>query len=270
MTGPSVLIVDDHALVAQTLALALRTRAMQATVAAELRFQAVLDLALAIRPHLVLLDLDLGGGADGTEMVPGLRATGSRVLVVTGTTDRFRLAATVAAGAVGWVDKSLGFDELVDAVEQVARGGEIIGFRERCELLAEFRAGRAERSELRVRMGTLAARENLVLRRLAAGLQAEAIAVELNVSVHTVRAQIRSIHRKLDVTSQLAAVAVARTASEMGVHPPLEDLTDSCRHPPEPTSRRFGDAAAALQRAGRPAGRAPGRAARRPPPSAPR
>ncbi|HEX4699579.1 MAG TPA: response regulator [Actinomycetes bacterium] len=245
MTGPCVLIVDDHALVAQTLALALRTRAMQATVATDLRSKAVLDLAVATRPQLVLLDLDLGGGADGTELVPGLRATGSRVLVVTGTTDRFRLAATVAAGAVGWVDKSLGFDELVDAVERVARGGELIGFRERSELLAEFRAGRAERSELRVRMGTLAPREHLVLRRLAAGLQAEAIALELHVSVHTVRAQIRSIHRKLDVTSQLAAVAVARSASQLGVHPSLDDLTDLCRRPPEPTPRRGGDAAGA-------------------------
>jgi two-component system nitrate/nitrite response regulator NarL len=248
MTGPSVLIVDDHALVAQTLALALRSRAMQATVAADLRSKAVLDLALATRPQLVLLDLDLGSGADGTELIPGLRAAGSRVLVLTGTGDRFRLAATVAAGAVGWVDKSVGFDDLVDSVEHVARGGELIGSRERCELLAEFRAGRAERSELRVRIGTLAAREHLVLRRLAAGLQAEAIAVELNVSVHTVRAQIRSIHRKLDVTSQLAAVAVARSASEMGVHPSLDDLTDPCRRPPLPTPRRCGDDAGASRR----------------------
>jgi two-component system nitrate/nitrite response regulator NarL len=248
MTGPSVLIVDDHALVAQALALALRTRAMQASVAADLRSEAVLDLALATRPQLVLLDLDLGGGVDGTDLIPGLRAVDSRVLVVTGTSDRFRLAATVAAGAVGWVDKSVGFDDLVDAVEHVARGGELIGLRERCELLAEFRAGRAARSELRVRMGMLAAREHLVLRRLAAGLQAEAIAVELNVSVHTVRAQIRSIHRKLDVTSQLAAVAVARSASEMGVHPSMDDLTDPFRRPTAPTARRCGDAAGAAGR----------------------
>jgi DNA-binding NarL/FixJ family response regulator len=243
MTGPSVLIVDDHALVAQTLALALRTRGMKAAVAADLTPSSVVDLGVATRPELVLLDLDLGGGADGTELIPRLRALGIRVLVVTGSTDRFRLAATVAAGAVGWIDKSVGFDELVDAVEQVARGGELIGLRERCELLAEFRAGRAERSELRGRMGTLAAREHLVLRRLAAGLQAEAVAVELNVSVHTVRAQIRSIHRKLDVTSQLAAVAVARSASEMGIHPSPDDLTDPRRRPPDPTSRRCGDVA---------------------------
>jgi two-component system, NarL family, nitrate/nitrite response regulator NarL len=242
MTGPSVLIVDDHALVAQTLALALRTRSMEATVAADLGSTAVLELARATRPRLVLLDLDLGGGADGTELMPGLRAVGSRVLVVTGTTDRFRLAATIAAGAVGWVDKSVGFDELVDAVEHVARGGELIGLRERHELLAEFRAGQAVRSALRARMGTLAAREHHVLRRLAAGLQAEAVAVELNVSVHTVRAQIRSIHRKLDVTSQLAAVAVARSASEMGVHPSPDDLTDPGRRPSEPTPRRCADA----------------------------
>jgi DNA-binding NarL/FixJ family response regulator len=251
MTGPSVLIVDDHALVAQTLALALRTRAMEATVAADLRSNAVLDLALAIRPQLVLLDLDLGGGADGTELMPGLKAAGSRVLVVTGTTDRFRLAATVAAGAVGWVDKSTGFDELVDAVEHVARGGDLIGAQERCELLGEFRAGRAQRSELRARMGTLAAREHVVLRRLAAGLQAEAIAAELNVSVHTVRAQIRSIHRKLDVSSQLAAVAVARSAADMGVDPSRAELTDPCRRPPQPPPRR-GAAAGASTRGPRP------------------
>lgn len=56
----------------------------------------------------------------------------------------------------------------------------------------------------------LSARERDVLRQIVDGQQAAAIAKASYVSLATVRTQIRSILMKLDVTSQVAAVALAR------------------------------------------------------------
>jgi DNA-binding NarL/FixJ family response regulator len=61
-------------------------------------------------------------------------------------------------------------------------------------------------------LDTLTSRERAVLADMVAGRRAAAIARASYVSLHTVRSQIRSILDKLDVHSQLEAVAVARRA----------------------------------------------------------
>jgi DNA-binding NarL/FixJ family response regulator len=216
-----VLVVDDHALVAHSLAVALRSRGIAATRCPSVRPADVRACAAEMLPRLVLLDLDLGDHVDGSDLIPDLRALGSEVLVFTGTRDRFRIAAAVAAGAVGWLSKSAPFETLLEQVVAAARGVSLMTPAEHQELVAHYHRGRAERATIFDELARLSQRERTVLLLLADGHQAEAVAAQLNVSVHTVRAQIRSIHVKLDVTSQLAAVALVRRAAELGLADPL-------------------------------------------------
>jgi two-component system, NarL family, nitrate/nitrite response regulator NarL len=216
-------VVDDHALVAQSLTLALRAQGVSATRCESMEPASVLSMARAQRPTLVLLDLDLGDHHDGTELLPDLRAYGADVLVFTGTLDRFRIAAAIASGAVGWVSKTVSFDVLLAQVLDVVAGRQVLSPDERQSLVNEYHRGRAERDALLSKVDKLSSREWTVLQHLADGLHADAVAAELNVSVHTVRAQIRSIHSKLDVDSQLAAVAIVRRAEELGLPTPLRE-----------------------------------------------
>jgi DNA-binding NarL/FixJ family response regulator len=80
---------------------------------------------------------------------------------------------------------------------------------ERADCVERHRRSRAAARRGAELVGRLSTRERQVLARLAAGVPASAIATEFVVSLATVRAQIRSVLAKLEVNSQLAAVALA-------------------------------------------------------------
>ena len=217
-----VVIVEDHRMVADNLALALRAGGADAVVASDFRSEAVVDLCSSHHADVVVLDLQLGPDYSGRPLIAPLTSAGARVIVVSGVTDKAELAKCAEAGAVGIVGKNEPFARLVDTVERVLEGGE--GFREgeRDQLLADARKARHEEEERLAPFRRLTAREKAVLRLLVRGLQAEAIAERSYVSLATVRSQIRSVLVKLGVNSQLAAVAMAAVAGWDGDDEPAD------------------------------------------------
>ena len=211
-TTANVLVVEDHRMVADNLALALRAHGHVPVVATTFDHDAVLEARAAHDATVVVLDLQLGPDASGRPLVAPLTEAGALVIVVSGVTDSEELAACASLGAVAVVGKSEPFERLVDVVTTVIDGRD--GFRrgEREELLADARRARAERDARLEPFRRLTAREKTVLRLLVRGLQAEAIAERSYVSLATVRSQIRSVLVKLGVNSQLAAVAMASAA----------------------------------------------------------
>lgn len=206
---PTVVVVDDHSMVAVSLAMALRGRGLEAAAVSPEDFAGRIDDP-APPGGLVLLDLDLGGGADGARLVPRLRRSGWRVLLVTGSTDETRIAVAVAAGAVGRVRKSAPFDELVATAVRVASGRPVISDQERARMEIVARTAGAAAKREQDRWERLTPRELQIAERIAAGRRPAAIAKEFVVSIATVRTQIRSILSKLEVTSQLEVAAMAR------------------------------------------------------------
>ena len=223
MTGQqqTVLIVDDHELVATSLALALRADGFDAQRCESCQVADVLAAARSLTPGIVLLDLDLADAGEGATLVPPLRTLGWDVQILTGTSAHDRIGGAVAAGAAGWVSKSADFAGLIATVRDLAAGRPTSSPAERAELVASFEKSTARarqrqerRAELAERLSRLSRREREVLEYLAEGSQAGAIAEEFVVSLATVRAQIRSILAKLEVGSQLAATAVLHRARE--------------------------------------------------------
>ena len=210
---PKLLIVEDHQLLAGTLALALRQQGLDVHRAAEPSAEAVVELARGLLPVLVLLDLDLGPPlGDGMDLIGPLTGVGARVVVVTGVTDRARLGACIEAGATGVLSKADGFECLVGAVQRAVEGRPVLPEHERQALLAEAQSRRRVDHERLAPFERLSPREQAVLAGLMAGDSAETIAQRSYVSLATVRSQIRGILLKLGVKSQLAAVAMAREA----------------------------------------------------------
>lgn len=208
----SVLIVDDHELVSAALAGALRSHDLEARWVAP---AALHDELSQTSDGLVLLDLDLGVDRegtpmDGTTLIPTLRRGGWRVLILTAARDEAHIAPAIAAGAVGWVNKSSPFEQLIHTVLLAARGQPILDEGERSRLGALAAGAARQDAALHERWARLTAREREVLDRLVAGKRASGIAAEFVVSLATVRTQIRSILAKLEVGSQLEAVALAK------------------------------------------------------------
>jgi DNA-binding NarL/FixJ family response regulator len=207
----TVMIVEDHALLAQSLAIALNAEGCSAHIAALISPPMLLQQVRTLRPDVVLLDLDLGALGDGVDLVQPLTELGARVLVVSGTTDRVRLAETVERGAVGFLSKTVPFEELLSTVLDVVAQRPVLSTAQRYELMAELRRARASRNKGLAPFTTLTPKERAVLTALSQGHRAETIAAASVVSEATVRSQIRSVLAKLGVKSQLEAVALAWT-----------------------------------------------------------
>lgn len=205
---PRVLLVEDHAIIKQALALALKRSGMDVETATELEPDAVVKTAEAFRPDVVLLDFWLGD-ADSLPMIAPLRALGAEVVILTGTTDRRVLGECIEAGALGIVAKSESLDRLALAVEDAVRGTAVMRPAEKESLVEAARTARRDDEEKLAPFAKLSAKERQVLGHLMDGRSAEDIARVEYVSLATVRSQIRAILQKLDVNSQLAAVALA-------------------------------------------------------------
>lgn len=212
-----VLLVDDHTLFAQAVQLGLRAAGVPAVPVSPRSAQHVVDAAVATAPATVLLDLRLGTGEDGEpidglDLVHPLTAAGSRVLVVTAETGDDVWGTAVERGAWTVLPKDTDLDALVATVCAVRAGEPVLAEGRRQDLLAAARRARSADDARLAPFRRLSRREDEVLRQLAAGTAAAAIAAHFHVSEATVRSQIRAVLTKLGVSSQLQAAAVARRA----------------------------------------------------------
>lgn len=212
-----VLIVDDHELVGTALALGLAAEGF-----ASRRIDPSPDavLAAACGPTgIVVLDLDLGRdhrgrAVDGVRLVAPLVEAGWRVLILSGTSDHARIGAALAAGAVAWVPKTAPLPGLVAAVQDAAYGLDAMPAVRRAALIGLHHRRAADRADLLAKLGRLTRREREVLIALAQGRRAQTVADQFFVSLATVRTHIRAVLTKLEVGSQLEAVALYRRAGD--------------------------------------------------------
>lgn len=216
-TGTRLMIIEDHELLAQSLAFALRAEGYDVSIVLGESSDEVLATAGDLDVDVALVDLHLGEAlGSGLSLIGPLRSAGTQVVVLTGEQDRARLGECLEAGAVGVVTKNQSFQHLVEAVSEAATMHSLISDAQREELLDELRRQRASDRRRLEPFERLTERERQVLVKLMEGQSAEAIARDWVVSMATVRSQIRSVLTKLDVNSQLAAVAAARRAGWRG------------------------------------------------------
>jgi DNA-binding NarL/FixJ family response regulator len=207
-----VLVVDDHELLAQTLRMTLIATGIDAATVTPGPLDGVLDEALALRPELVLLDLDLGEWGDTTPLIAPLCAAGIRVLVVTGVVDRLRVALALEQGAIGYVAKASGFDALLERASAALAAPTPLDLEPRLALLTELAQARLARAVTMAPFESLTEREQATLLELADGRSVTDIARAWFVSEATVRSHVRGVLTKLGAPSQLAAVATALRA----------------------------------------------------------
>lgn len=210
-----MLVVDDRPLTSSMMVLALQSRGLEAHCCAVSSRTTILTTAASLPPGLVLLDLDLGQDEAGNpllgvDLIADLQADGWRVLVVTGSDDEGRLAAAVMAGAEGVFRRSTDLPLFLELIEQAVAGRLIMPAAERRRWTQHHRRTQVESS----RIDRLTARERDVLDHLASGQRAAVIARCCGLSLATVRSHIRAVLVKLEVNSQLEAVALLRNARE--------------------------------------------------------
>jgi len=209
----NVLIVDDHDLVAMSLALCLRSEGLHAQRHAARSRDGILTAVATLVPGVVLLDLDLGRGPDGepidgTTLVAGLCRNGWRVIVLSATTDDARIGRALDAGALACVPKTAALPVLITAIRRATQGLQVMHPERRRYYLEKYRQQQEQAQAVERRLARLTDRERAVLEQLARGRRAQSIAEEFRVSLATTRTQIRAVLQKLEVNGQLEAVAL--------------------------------------------------------------
>ena len=202
-----VLIVDDHAMVAQGLAKVLGEQDDIEVVGTVGRVEDAVASARLHRPDVVMMDYELpdGNGVQATERIRTDRPE-TRVVMVTSYTDEQVLISAIEAGASGYVTKHKVIEEVVSAVRAAHAGEALISPTMLARLLPKLRP--SERT-----IGSdLTPREIEVLKLLAEGLSNQAISEKLVISLHTVRHHVQNIITKLSAHSKLEAVATAARA----------------------------------------------------------
>lgn len=208
-----VVVVDDHASFAESLELVLGMQGF------DVRRSGPEDLGLsdaqllsrleAMRPDVILLDLDLGSFGDATRLIHPLAASGHDVVVITAYAEPARWGECLRLGARRAISKSGPLAEIGATIRRLHQGQPVMEAAEREDLLARWREERAVHQDALRRLDTLSRREQQVLGHLMAGRLVSEIAREAVVSEATVRTQVKAILAKLGVSSQLSAVGLA-------------------------------------------------------------
>ena len=217
----TVMVVDDHPMWRDGVARELAQHGLQVVATAPDAPSAV-RIATAVRPAVVLMDLNLGvtSGVDAiTSILAVLPET--RILVLSASGEQQDVLAAVKAGASGYLVKSAGIEELVDAVRRTAAGAAVYTPGLAGLVLGEYRrlagtgAGAGAASPRpSVPVPALTERETEVLRLVAKGLKSRQIADRLVLSPRTVETHVQNTLRKLQLHNR---VELARYAIEQGL-----------------------------------------------------
>ena len=208
-----ILLVDDHPLTRSALAALLQQHGFEVVGEAEDGQQAI-ERAATLRPDLILLDLSMPG-LDGLSALPQLReaAPDCEVVVLTASGTEENLLGAIRAGAAGYLLKSEPPARIVDFLRGAAHGEAALSGAVARRLLEQVREGSRGTGVPDEIASALSARELEVLLLLDEHLATEEIAKRLFISEHTVRSHVKSLLRKLGVSSRreaLEALAVAR------------------------------------------------------------
>ncbi len=211
--GITVMVVDDHPIWREGVARDLTERGLD-VVATAPDADAAVRIASAVRPRVVLMDLNLGEKS-GVEAIVGIldALPETRILVLSASGEHADVLEAVKAGAAGYLVKSASAEELLAAVQRTADGFPVFTPGLAGLVLGEYRR-LADTDRSGPAVPALTDRETDVLRLVAKGLTARQIGERLGVSHRTVETHVQSTLRKLQLHNR---VQLARYAIEQGI-----------------------------------------------------
>jgi two-component system, NarL family, response regulator LiaR len=208
MTGQiTVLIVDDHPLVRQGIRAYMETQPDLAVAGDASSGEQAVAMAGETVPDVVIMDLAMPG-MDGVEAIRRIKRLSPRTQIVVLTSfhdDRYVFPA-VRAGALSYLLKDAGPEELTAAVRRAVAGEAVIHPRVAARLIREVSGSHGEALNP---FTELTEREMEVLRLIAAGLANHEIAERLVVSEKTVKGHVSNILSKLHLADRTQAAVLA-------------------------------------------------------------
>lgn len=219
-----VLLTDDHAIVRKGVRALLATEPDIQIVGEASNGAEAVAQAEALCPDVILMDLMMPklDGIEATRQITA-KIPGARVIVLTSFAADEKVFPAIKAGALGYLLKDSGPEELVRAIHQVYRGEPSLEPSIARKLLFELAQPQKQQP---LTADPLTERELDVLRLVAQGCSNKEIAVKLTVSELTVRTHVSNILSKLHLASRTQAALYALQKGITSLHdiPGLEDM----------------------------------------------
>ena len=203
----TVMLVDDHALVRQGVRAFLETQSDIIVVAEASSGEEAVRFATEHAPDVALVDLVMPG-MDGVEATRRLTSRSPRtsVIVLTSYHDDEHVFPAIQAGALSYILKEVGPQELADAVRKAASGEAVLHSRVAARVVRELHGAR--RGEPNV-FHDLSDRELEVLKLIAEGLSNAEISRRLFISEKTTKNHVSNILGKLHLADRTQAAVYA-------------------------------------------------------------
>ncbi|MDT7630833.1 MAG: hypothetical protein QOI50_2763 [Pseudonocardiales bacterium] len=203
----TVLIADDHPLVAHGIERVLAATSEFTVIAACYSGKDTLEVAQRTRPDLILLDVRLGdlNGSDVCREL-GTSTPAAKIVMLTAFDDTENLRRCLEAGAAGVLLKGTLDLDLVQALRDVRDGRMVVdaGIARALETASGLlKTDGASYPQLRPR-------EVDVLRLMAAGMTTKDIAEQLDLTVNTVRSYTQALMEKLGAHTRVQAIVYAQ------------------------------------------------------------
>ena len=196
-------LVEDNAKLVKSLSILINSTADLRIHSTHTDAENALEIIPSAPPDIVLMDINLPG-ISGISCVEALatRLPKLRIVMLTAFENSDDIFASLAAGAHGYLLKSMEPTQLLDSIREVAKGGSPISGSVARKIVDFFRS-KPKKPE---NPSLISPREEEVLRLLADGYPYKQIADAMNVSMGTVRTYIERIYSKLHVHSRTEAV----------------------------------------------------------------
>jgi DNA-binding NarL/FixJ family response regulator len=201
MANTKCLVVDDHSVVQQGLALLFGDMEDLELIGTAQSGEEAIDAVAKLQPEVVLMDVRLPG-IDGVSTVKRIQQAAPNVQFVMFSAygDKRLLSDALAAGARGYVMKGSPPEDLVRAIRTVASGKPFVDPSLSPALLISDGGATAQ---------ALSEREREILQLLAEGFHTEEVARRIGLSVETVKSDTKRVIAKLQADSRTHAVAIA-------------------------------------------------------------
>lgn len=207
---PTIHVAARLALLGQTVQAALQGRGLPA-VCLRLPEEGVAWSRSLVRPDdLVLLLDDVDGPGDLRRARERVATCPARCIVLTAAPTGMVWVALMSSGAEAVLSAQISLDDLVETIEHVLAGDEVVDPERRASMIQEWEDITSQFEEMAGRLSRLSPRELDVLERVSHGESPREIAEHLGVALTTVRSHIKAGRNKLGVNSQLAAAAILR------------------------------------------------------------
>jgi DNA-binding NarL/FixJ family response regulator len=196
----TVLVVDDHPLMRQGLALLINQQQDVEVCGEAEEAQAAMQAIARRRPDIIILDISLNG-PDGLDLLKSIRALEPDlpVLILSMHDEAIYAERALRARANGYIMKQEATEKVLVAVRRILNGEIYLSERMSSKMLQQYIGGAP--SMIQSRIASLSDRELEVFRQIGEGLSTREIAEELHLSVKTVETYQAHIKEKLALRS---------------------------------------------------------------------